>query len=430
MASEAKNVLINEEPSALDLAQIEAEDYSKDIESNYKAEDSVNVYLREISKIPLLTAVEEKQCGEDLKNVKNLNIVKRIKGRPCFVLNLSMIFVSLVDSNNRDFIINTLIDYYKTEKKEVNKKLIDTLNRYQVLCKKLGRTPTLDDLAIEFKFSEQNPYLESFNSIDSLSDEELLNEINVFLKYCMAYEKMVNSNLRFVVNMSKSYANKFQLPILDLISEGNIGLMKAVDKYDVDKGFKFSTYASWWIKQSVSRYSYANMTSFNVPEYMAKDAKKIIKEVAELEAKEGRKFEISELAEMYGMQESTMLACLTTATNEMLSFSQPVGDENDSTLEDFIADDSNGLESTVFQNSLSEDIKFLFDGLTPREIGIIKLRFGIGTVNGYAYTLEEVGKRYKVTRERIRQIEAKVLYKMRKKANYTKQGKALKSYLD
>ena len=430
MASEAKNVLINEEPSALDLAQMEAEDYSKDIESNYKAEDSVNVYLREISKIPLLTAVEEKQCGEDLKNVKNLNIVKRIKGRPCFVLNLSMIFVSLVDSNNRDFIINTLIDYYKTEKKEVNKKLIDTLNRYQVLCKKLGRTPTLDDLAIEFKFSEQNPYLESFNSIDSLSDEELLNEINVFLKYCMAYEKMVNSNLRFVVNMSKSYANKFQLPILDLISEGNIGLMKAVDKYDVDKGFKFSTYASWWIKQSVSRYSYANMTSFNVPEYMAKDAKKIIKEVAELEAKEGRKFEISELAEMYGMQESTMLACLTTATNEMLSFSQPVGDENDSTLEDFIADDSNGLESTVFQNSLSEDIKFLFDGLTPREIGIIKLRFGIGTVNGYAYTLEEVGKRYKVTRERIRQIEAKVLYKMRKKANYTKQGKALKSYLD
>ena len=430
MASEAKNVLINEEPSALDLAQMEAEDYSKDIESNYKAEDSVNVYLREISKIPLLTAVEEKQCGEDLKNVKNLNIVKRIKGRPCFVLNLSMIFVSLVDSNNRDFIINTLIDYYKTEKKEVNKKLIDTLNRYQVLCKKLGRTPTLDDLAIEFKFSEQNPYLESFNSIDSLSDEELLNEINVFLKYCMAYEKMVNSNLRFVVNMSKSYANKFQLPILDLISEGNIGLMKAVDKYDVDKGFKFSTYASWWIKQSVSRYSYANMTSFNVPEYMAKDAKKIIKEVAELEAKEGRKFEISELAEMYGMQESTMLACLTTATNEMLSFSQPVGDENDSTLEDFIADDSNGLESTVFQNSLSEDIKFLFDGLTPREIGIIKLRFGIGTVNGYAYTLEEVGKKYKVTRERIRQIEAKVLYKMRKKANYTKQGKALKSYLD
>ena len=430
MASEAKNVLINEEPSALDLAQMEAEDYSKDIESNYKAEDSVNVYLREISKIPLLTAVEEKQCGEDLKNVKNLNIVKRIKGRPCFVLNLSMIFVSLVDSNNRDFIINTLIDYYKTEKKEVNKKLIDTLNRYQVLCKKLGRTPTLDDLAIEFKFSEQNPYLESFNSIDSLSDEELLNEINVFLKYCMAYEKMVNSNLRFVVNMSKSYANKFQLPILDLISEGNIGLMKAVDKYDVDKGFKFSTYASWWIKQSVSRYSYANMTSFNVPEYMAKDAKKIIKEVAELEAKEGRKFEISELAEMYGMQESTMLACLTTATNEMLSFSQPVGDENDSTLEDFISDDSNGLESTVFQNSLSEDIKFLFDGLTPREIGIIKLRFGIGTVNGYAYTLEEVGKKYKVTRERIRQIEAKVLYKMRKKANYTKQGKALKSYLD
>ena len=430
MASEAKNVLINEEPSALDLAQMEAEDYSKDIESNYKAEDSVNVYLREISKIPLLTAVEEKQCGEDLKNVKNLNIVKRIKGRPCFVLNLSMIFVSLVDSNNRDFIINTLIDYYKTEKKEVNKKLIDTLNRYQVLCKKLGRTPTLDDLAIEFKFSEQNPYLESFNSIDSLSDEELLNEINVFLKYCMAYEKMVNSNLRFVVNMSKSYANKFQLPILDLISEGNIGLMKAVDKYDVDKGFKFSTYASWWIKQSVSRYSYANMTSFNVPEYMAKDAKKIIKEVAELEAKEGRKFEISELAEMYGMQESTMLACLTTATNEMLSFSQPVGDENDSTLEDFIADDSNGLESTVFQNSLSEDIKFLFDGLTPREIGIIKLRFGIGTVNGYAYTLEEVGKKYKVTRERIRQIEAKVLYKMRKKVNYTKQGKALKSYLD
>ena len=430
MASEAKSVLINEEPSADDLAQMEVEDYSKDIESNYKAEDSVNVYLREISKIPLLTAVEEKQCGEDLKNVKNLNIVKRIKGRPCFVLNLSMIFVSLVDSNNRDFIINTLIDYYKTEKKEVNKKLIDTLNRYQVLCKKLGRTPTLDDLTIEFKFSEQNPYLESFNSIDSLSDEELLNEINVFLKYCMAYEKMVNSNLRFVVNMSKSYANKFQLPILDLISEGNIGLMKAVDKYDVDKGFKFSTYASWWIKQSVSRYSYANMTSFNVPEYMAKDAKKIIKEVAELEAKEGRKFEISELAEMYGMQESTMLACLTTATNEMLSFSQPVGDENDSTLEDFIADDSNGLESTVFQNSLSEDIKFLFDGLTPREIGIIKLRFGIGTVNGYAYTLEEVGKKYKVTRERIRQIEAKVLYKMRKKANYTKQGKALKSYLD
>lgn len=431
MAKEANFEFMGEEPSIDELTQLKNNDSDDAIfDNNYHGEDSVQAYLNEISRIPLLTSDEEKQCGEDLKKVKDLKIVKRIDGRPYFLLNLSKVFVSLDGSLNRDLIINTLIDFYKLEKKEINKSIVSCLQQYQLLCQKLGRTPNIDDLNKEFGMNSSNVNLDPFMGVEKLDDNTLLNEINTYLKYVIAYDKMVNSNLRLVVNMSKSYARKFQLPILDLISEGNIGLMRAVDKFEVEKGFKFSTYASWWIKQAVSRYSYANMNSFNVPEYIAKDAKKISREVAELEAKEGRKFEISELAEMYGMQESTMLACLTTAMEEPVSMSQPVGEEEDSTIGEFVADETCSVEKAVFQDTLSEDIKFLFDGLTPREIGIIKLRFGIGTVDGYTYTLEEVGAKYKVTRERIRQIEAKVLKKMRTKANGTKQGRALKSYLN
>lgn len=431
MAIEANLEFINEEPSAEELTQLESESPIDEVfEDNFKGEDSVQTYLKEISKIPLLSKEEEKKYGEDLKKVRELRIVKRVKGRPCYILNLSQVFVSLEDSPNKDLIINTLIDFYKSEKKEINKAIITCLQQYQALSQRLGRTPNVGELNKTFGMNSKNINLEPFMGIKKIDDNELLNEINIYLKYAIAYDKMVNSNLRFVVNMSKSYARKFQLPILDLISEGNIGLMRAIDKFDVDKGFKFSTYASWWIKQSVSRYSYANMNSFNVPEYIAKDAKKISREVAELEAREGRKFEISELAEMYGMQESTMLACLTTAMEEPVSMSQPVGEEADSTVGDFVADETCSVENEVFQNSLSEDIQFLFEGLTPREIGIIKLRFGMGTVDGYTYTLEEVGAKYKVTRERIRQIEAKVLKKMRTKANGTKEGRALKSYLN
>ena len=241
---------------------------------------------------------------------------------------------------------------------------------------------------------------------------------------------MVNSNLRLVVSVSKTYARKFQLPILDLISEGNLGLIKAVGKFEVSRGFKFSTYATWWIRQTVFRYSYANSSSFSVPEYMAKDAKKIRQEVEDLQKKEGHKIPIAELAKMYNMQESTILACMTTATEDAVSISQPVGEEEDSTIGDFICDDNSNVEEQFFSKNLSDDMKFLFEGLTPREIGVIKLRFGIGTVEGRTYTLEEVGKKYKVTRERIRQIEAKVLKKMRRTAEKTEKGRALKSYLD
>ena len=424
MANEAETITLVEEPTSEELEEIES---SKGIEENYSesdfmSEDSVSLYLKEIIKIPLLSDEEQLNYGKDIETGRSLKIVTRVGNRPVLSLDLAKLFISLENNTNKDFIISTLIDYYNTEKREGNVEILKELRQYQGMCIKLGRTPNIGELSIAF------PKL-NFN-IEKLNEIDLLNEVNAYLKYVIAYDKMVNSNLRLVVSVSKTYARKFQLPILDLISEGNLGLIKAVSKFEVSRGFKFSTYATWWIRQAVSRYSYANSSSFSVPEYMAKDAKKIRQEVEELEKKEGRKIPIEELAKMYNMQESTILACLTTASEDAVSISQPVGEEEDSTIGDFIFDDSSNVEEQFFSKNLSDDIKFLFEGLTPREIGVIKLRFGIGTVEGRTYTLEEVGKKYKVTRERIRQIEAKVLRKMRRTAEKTEKGRALKSYLD
>ena len=430
MASKAKINLIGEEPSLSELLKIEEEIKLDDYEESAGSEvDLVGLYFKEISKFPVLSIEEEKECCRKIKDAKDLKITKTSKKKATSSLNLTLLFVSLEECTNSDFILNTLSDYYKASKKDTDIKILKYLNRYQHLITKLGRRPNREELSDEF-CRESDEYFDSFELSKSLSEDELLKEISVYLRYLAAFDVMINSNLRLVVSIAKTYARKFQIPILDLISEGNLGLMKAISKYDVDKGFKFSTYGIWWIKQTVSRYCCANISGFKIPEYMVKNAKQIKQEIEELEKQSGCKYSISELAEMYGVQESTMLACFTTANEDIVSLSLPVGEEGDSTLGDFVADESSSVEKEFFDKNLSEDIKFLFEGLTQKETAIIKLRFGIGTVNGRRYTLEEIGTKHKVTRERIRQVEAKVLRKMKQKATNTKKGRALRAYLD
>ncbi|WP_261850704.1 RNA polymerase sigma factor RpoD [Clostridium folliculivorans] len=283
------------------------------------------------------------------------------------------------------------------------------------------------DLSIPEGIAIDDPvrmYLKEIGKVPLLSSDEeirLAERIEEGDQY--AKKKLAEANLRLVVSIAKRYVGRGML-FLDLIQEGNLGLIKAVEKFDYRKGFKFSTYATWWIRQAITRAIADQARTIRIPVHMVETINKLIRVQRQLLQELGRDPLPEELSKHMDMPVDKVREILKIA-QEPVSLETPIGEEEDSHLGDFIPDDEAPApaEAAAF-TMLKEQLINVLDTLTPREEKVLRLRFGLD--DGRARTLEEVGKEFNVTRERIRQIEAKALRKLR----HPSRSKKLKDYLD
>ncbi len=283
------------------------------------------------------------------------------------------------------------------------------------------------DLTLPEGISIDDPvrmYLKEIGKVPLLTAEE---EIDLALRMengdNEAKRRLAEANLRLVVSIAKRYVGRGML-FLDLIQEGNLGLIKAVEKFDYRKGFKFSTYATWWIRQAITRAIADQARTIRIPVHMVETINKLIRVSRQLLQELGRDPHPEEIAKEMSMSVEKVREIMKIS-QEPVSLETPIGEEEDSHLGDFIPDDDvpAPAEAAAF-TLLKEQLLDVLDTLTPREEKVLRLRFGLD--DGRARTLEEVGREFSVTRERIRQIEAKALRKLR----HPSRSKKLKDYLD
>ena len=266
-------------------------------------------------------------------------------------------------------------------------------------------------------------YLKEIGKIPLLSPErELYLAEQITLGNSAAKDELIEANLRLVVSIAKRHVGK-GMYFLDLIQEGNLGLMKAVEKFDYSKGYKFSTYATWWIRQAITRAIADQARTIRIPVHMVETIHKVSRTARTLLQTLGREPTTDEIAEELGMTPEKVREIMKIA-QDPVSLETPIGEEEDSHLGDFVEDnDSPAPSDSASYSLLREQLCNILNTLTPRESQVIKLRFGLE--DGRPRTLEEVGKQFEITRERIRQIEAKALRKLR----HPSRSKTLKDYL-
>ena len=343
--------------------------------------------------------------GKKQGKLTSLDIDKFLEGVSFDVEQVDKLYETL-ETNNID-----VIDILEEEEEVLTEKNVE----------KFEKSLSAEGVSID---DPVKVYLKEIGSFPLLSLEEEVELAERILKGDdIAKKKLAEANLRLVVSIAKRYVGRGML-FLDLIQEGNLGLIKAVEKFDHTKGFKFSTYATWWIRQAITRAIADQARTIRIPVHMVETINKVKKVQSQLLHKNGQEPSVEDLAAELDMPQDKVREILKVA-QEPISLESPIGEEEDSHLGDFIPDyDAPVPEEAATHTLLREQLNEVLATLTPREAKVLSLRFGIE--DGRPRTLEEVGKEFNVTRERIRQIEAKALRKLR----HPSRNKKLKDFLD
>jgi RNA polymerase primary sigma factor len=296
---------------------------------------------------------------------------------------------------------------------DIDLSAIDIDDSISLYLKEIGRIPLLtaeQEVSLAKRMEAGRNAKRRLSRNGKLNGEERRELADLVRDGQAAQEHLIKANSRLVVSVAKKYVGR-GVPFLDLIQEGNIGLIRAVKKFDYRRGYKFSTYATWWIRQAVTRAIADQGRTIRVPVHMYEQINRLARVSRQLVQELGRDPTVEEIAEELGVSPKKVERTIKVSQRP-LSLEMPVGEEDDSFLGDFIEDnDAPSPTDQASQQLLRDQIEDIFVSLTPREVRILQLRFGL--VDGYSYTLEEVGKKFGVTRERIRQIEAQALGRLR-----------------
>lgn len=347
---------------------------------------------------------------DDLYNWIDENLIEFIDGEELDEDEVLDDDLSDEDLDEEDSIAEEISQLEKTFANASHAKINDPVKMY---LKEIGQIPLLDpkeEPIIARQIQEGEEAKEAMKSPD-LSDEEKKKLAKVIAEGEQAKQTLISSNLRLVVSIAKKYVGRGML-FLDLIQEGNCGLIKAVEKFDYTKGFKFSTYATWWIRQSITRAIADQARTIRIPVHMVETINKLTRIQRQLVQDLGRDPLPEEIAEKMENISAEKVREIQKIALDPVSLETPIGEEDDSHLGDFI-EDKDTLSPDDYTNNqlLKDEINAVLQGLTEREEKVLRLRFGL--LDGRTRTLEEVGKEFNVTRERIRQIEAKALRKLK-----------------
>ena len=347
---------------------------------------------------------------DDLYNWIDENLIEFIDGEELDEDEVLDDDLSDEDLDEEDSIAEEISQLEKTFANASHAKINDPVKMY---LKEIGQIPLLDpkeEPIIARQIQEGEEAKEAMKSPD-LSDEEKKKLAKVIADGEQAKQTLISSNLRLVVSIAKKYVGRGML-FLDLIQEGNCGLIKAVEKFDYTKGFKFSTYATWWIRQSITRAIADQARTIRIPVHMVETINKLTRIQRQLVQDLGRDPLPEEIAEKMENISAEKVREIQKIALDPVSLETPIGEEDDSHLGDFI-EDKDTLSPDDYTNNqlLKDEINAVLQGLTEREEKVLRLRFGL--LDGRTRTLEEVGKEFNVTRERIRQIEAKAIRKLK-----------------
>ena len=325
--------------------------------------------------------------------------------------------IELIDDMNESAIdsLSFDTDAAQTGENGEDNKAIAIDDPVKMYLKEIGKIPLLtpeEEIELAIRIS----HVRDIDSLDSDSASRVMSEAKA------AKKRLVEANLRLVVSIAKKYSGR-GMQFLDLIQEGNLGLIKAVEKFDYTKGFKFSTYATWWIRQAITRAIADQARTIRIPVHMVETINKVKKANSQLLHQNGKEPTADEIAAVLDMP-AEKVRDIMRVSQEPVSLETPIGEEEDSHLGDFIPDEEAlAPAEAASQSMLKKEIALALSTLTPREAKVLTLRFGLE--DGHQRTLEEVGKEFNVTRERIRQIEAKALRKLR----HPNRSKRLKDFV-